>query len=310
MADRGIQKMADSVKKYGLIADSACDLPEETVKTLGIEIVPFYISFGNENYLKEGKELSVQSFYEKMKTAGGAYPKTSLPSVDDYMRVFEKFAGEKIPVICICLSSELSGSYNSAVNAAELVKETYPDAEINVIDSHLATILQGAMLIEAARMRRDGLSCGECVKKLRKMMLTGRIYFSIGTMDYLIHGGRVGRLKGAVASTLGLKPILMFGQGELVSKGVARNKKKAISKLIELAADYFEKSQEDAALYHIVTGYGEDRSGCDKLREQLAGAFCGHGIKVMPVYRIGATIGVHVGPQTLGLGFIKKYEYV
>lgn len=302
--------MTDYKEKYGLMADSACDLPGETVKTLGIDIVPFYISFGGETYFKEGTELSVQDFYEKMKTSGSIYPKTSLPSVDDYMQAFEKFAKDKMPVICLCLSSELSGSYNSAVNAAGLVREVYPDAEITVIDSHLATILQGTLLIEAARMRKDGLSCGECVKKLRRLMITGRIYFSIGTMDYLIHGGRVGRLKGAVASTLGLKPILMFGQGELVSKGVSRSRKKAISKMVELTGEYFEKSGEDASQYHIVTGYGDDRNECDKLRGQLTEAFKSYGLRAVPVYRIGATIGVHVGPQTLGLGFIKKYEFV
>ena len=300
--------MADN-KNFRLITDSACDLSDETLNALRIDVVPFYIAFDNENYLKEGSEMTSELLYKKMEEMPDVFPKTSLPSVSDYMAVFEPCAAAGEDVICICLSSELSGSYNSARNAAQIVEESYPDAKITVLDSHFATIAQGLLVTEAARMRNAGLDYSKCVKKLRSLIMTGRIYFSIGTMDYLVHGGRVGRLKGAVASTLGLKPILKFGRGELAAKGVSRSTKKAMVKMAELTKSYFEQSGEDMSQYHIVVGYGSERKLCDTFKEMLVKK----GISVhqtLPVCRIGAAISVHVGPQTVGLGFLKKYEYV
>lgn len=294
------------IKSFCLVTDSACDLPDETQKALDIKVVPFYVAFEDGTYLKEGKQMSAAALYEKMAAAPDVFPKTSLPSVDDYVSVFSPPAALGEAVLCICLSSELSGSYNSARNAAELVKETYPKAQITVIDSHMATVSEGLLVTEAARMRKAGIGYEECVRALHKLLPTGRIFFSVGTMDYLIHGGRVGRLKGAAASTLGLKPILMFGRGELVSKGVARSKKKAAAKLLELAKAYFEQSGEDISAYNVVLGYGGSREDCDMLRHLAeSDRFFGH--QIMAVHRIGAAIGVHVGPQTVGIAFLKKY---
>lgn len=295
--------------KYRLITDSACDLPDETQRALCIDVVPFYVAFDNENYLKEGSQLKAEQLYKKMESAPGVFPKTSLPSVEDYMAVFMPSAKDGEAVICICLSSELSGSYNSARNAAELVREIYPDAKITVIDSHMATVAQGLLVTEAVRMRRAGLDYESCVKKLRALLPTGRIFFSIGTMDYLIHGGRVGRLKGAAASTLGLKPVLMFGRGELVSKGVSRSKKKAMAKMLELSKAYFEQTGENVSQYNVVFGYGSSREDCDAFK-RLAEADGLFGRHTMPAHHIGAAISVHVGPQTVGIGFLKKFEYV
>lgn len=296
-------------KSFCLVTDSACDLPDETQKALDIKVIPFYVAFDDGVYLKEGEGLNPEAFYEKMSASPGIFPKTSLPSVDDYASVFIQCAAAGEAVICICLSSELSGSYNSARNAAELVKETYPKAEITVIDSHMATVSEGLLVTEAARMRKYGIGYDRCVEAIRKLLPTGRIFFSVGTMDYLVHGGRVGRLKGAAASTLGLKPILMFGRGELVSKGVARGKKKAAAKLLELAKAYFMQSGEDIRAYNVVLGYGGSREDCDALKRLAAqDSFFGH--QTIAVHRIGAAIGVHVGPETVGIAFLKKSSRV
>ena len=103
--------------KFQIVSDSSCDLPKERAQELGVDIVPFYVSFEEENYMKEGVDISVEDFYQMMADRAGTFPKTSMPSVQDYVDVFEKYVKDGVPVLCICLNAAFSGSIQSAMNA-------------------------------------------------------------------------------------------------------------------------------------------------------------------------------------------------
>jgi DegV family protein with EDD domain len=120
------------------------------------------------------------------------FPKTSMPSVQDYVDVFTPIVKAGEGVLCICITTKFSGSYNSAVNARNMLLEDYPDAKIEVIDSTLNTVEEGIFVREAARMKAAGLSLEESVQALERIKSTGRIIFTVGSLDYLIHGGRIG----------------------------------------------------------------------------------------------------------------------
>ena len=126
-------------KKVQIVSDGSLDLSQEITKEHDIEVVPFYVSFDSETYQKEMVELGVRDFYNEMVEHPDVFPKSSMPSVDDFYQVFEKSAKEQIPVICICITRKFSGSLQSATVAKEMIEEEYPDAKITLIDSTVNT---------------------------------------------------------------------------------------------------------------------------------------------------------------------------
>ena len=294
---------------YQIITDSSCDLGVDIAKAQGIKVVPFYVTFDGETYQKEIKEVGVREFYQKMIDFPDVFPKTSLPSIQDYLEVFRPYAGKGQDILCMCLSSKFSGSYNAAVNAREMILEEYPGIKIAVLDTALATVLQGLLVLEAVRMQQDGLSLAENVKNLERLKSTGRIIFTVGNFEYLIHGGRIGKVMGSAASTLGIKPLIMMKEGELFPTGIARSRVKARKKIIEQAKEYFEKTREKPEDLRLAMGYGYDREEAVLFRDQLLESMQGYSdINEIELYQIGATISVHTGPHPLGMGFLRKYD--
>ena len=144
-------------KKVQIVSDGSLDLPQEITDAHDIEVVPFYVSFNGETYQKEIEEIGIREFYQEMVDHPDVFPKSSMPSVDDFYQTFVKSAKENIPVICICITTKFSGSLQSATVAKEMVKDEYPEARITVIDSTVNTVLQGLYVLEACRMRDMGL---------------------------------------------------------------------------------------------------------------------------------------------------------
>ena len=161
--------------EYKIIADGACDLYGENADKIGVQIVPFYVAFEENVYKKEGAEIEVRHFYKEMVENPTVFPKTSMPSVQDYVYVFTPIVKAGEGVLCICITTKFSGSYNSAVNARNMLLEDYPDAKIEVIDSTLNTVEEGIFVREAARMKAAGLSLEESVQALERIKSTGRI---------------------------------------------------------------------------------------------------------------------------------------
>lgn len=129
----------------------------------------------------------------------------------------------------ICITTKFSGSYNSAVNARNMLLEDYPDAKIEVIDSTLNTVEEGIFVREAARMKAAGLSLEESVQALERIKSTGRIIFTVGSLDYLIHGGRIGKVLGGAVNMLGIKPMIVMQDGEIFSSGMARGERNPLT---------------------------------------------------------------------------------
>lgn len=137
---------------YKIVTDGSCDLPPELCRQKNIDVVPFYVSFDSENYRKEIAEMPIRDFYEQMVSDPTTFPKSSMPSVQDYVDVFTPIVEAGKGVICICITTKFSGSFQSAMNAREMILENYPDARITVMDSTLDTVLQGIFVLEAAKL--------------------------------------------------------------------------------------------------------------------------------------------------------------
>lgn len=294
---------------FQIISDGSCDLAPELVKENNVKVVPFYVSFDKEHYFKEIEEVGVRDFYQQMVDQPDVFPKTSLPAIDDYITAFTPYVKEGVPVICLCLSSKMSGSYNSACNAKEILLDDYPDAKITVIDSILITGLQGLFVLEAVRMRENGLSYEETVEKLESLKETGRVVFSTADISYLKTGGRLGKLISIANNALKIKPLILFKEGEIFPTGVVRARKKSYEKMIEQTRKYFKESGENPDDYEFSVGYGYDKEEGEMFRDAILEDMKTYSNKQsLDTFQIGATIGVHTGPHPLGIVFLKRYD--
>lgn len=295
---------------YHIISDGSCDLPKELAAEKDITVVPFYVSFDDEHYLKENVEIGIRDFYQQMVDRKGVYPKSSMPSTQDYVDAFTPYAQQGTPVICICITTKFSGSMQSALNAKAIVGETWPEAEITVIDATINTVLQGLYVLEAVKLRDSGMGYRECVARLEEIKSTGRIFFTVGDMEYLKHGGRIGKVSAVAGSVLGIRPVITLKEGEIFPSGIGRGRKRTTEKAISLLLDYLEENGRAIGRYSIAIGFGYDYEEAVAFRERTLEVLRSQGYDVgegdIPIYQIGATISVHTGPYPLGFGIIEK----
>lgn len=246
-------------KQFQIISDSSCDLPPELAREKNIRVVPFYVSFDDKTYLKEVEEVGVREFYQRMVDNPGVYPKSSLPGIQDYYDAFEPYVKEGIPVFCICITTKFSGSMQSALSARGLILEKYPQAQIRVMDATVNTVLQGLLVLEAAAMQESGAGYEETIARMEEIKSTGRIFFTVGSMEYLKAGGRIGKVAGVAGALLGIKPVITLKQGEIFPSGIGRVRRKTMQKTVDLLLDYLRERGDDIGNYSIVIGYGYDR---------------------------------------------------
>lgn len=298
-------------KKVQIITDGSCDLAKELTIEKDITVVPFYVSFDSQNYLKEMEELDVREFYQKMVDNPDVFPKTSMPSVDDFYQVFLPLAKEGVPAICICITAKFSGSLQSATTARDMILEEYPDAKITVIDSIMDTVLQGLYVLEACRVRDLGWEYDRIVESLLAIRESGRIFFTIGNIDYLKHGGRIGKLAGLAGGVLKIKPLITLMEGEIQNSGITRNREKSMKKVIEMLAQYIDERHVTKDDYSITIGYGYDYEEALRFREMALEMLRDKiGLEELPIFQIGATIGVHTGPYPIGFGIVKRADKI
>lgn len=299
--------------EYQIITDGSCDLPSTLVKEKKLIVVPFYVSFDNQTYKKEIVELDIRTFYNEMVSNPKVFPKSSMPSSQDYVDVFEPLIKNGIPIICICITTKFSGSMHSALTAKDMLLEEYPKAKITIIDATVNTVLQGIYVLEAVRMQEAGYAYDQVVNRLEQIKITGRIFFTVGDMEYLKHGGRIGKLAELAGSILGIKPLITLKEGEIFPSGITRNRKKSMEKIIDLLLDYLKVTRKDIHAYSLAIGFGYDEKESEEFRvmainklNQKLDLQIPLTQEDLPLYQIGATISVHTGPYALGIGIVEK----
>ena len=293
------------MKDFEIISDGSCDLSDEAVSKLGIRVVPFYVAYDEESYLKEKVDFQVQEFYQKLMDNPGVFPKTSMPTAEDYCQEFQKAFELNKNILCITISKKFSGSLNSALMARDMFLEEHPDARVEVVDSTVNSCTQGLLVREIARMRENGLTLDEVLPKIEEIKVTGRSYFTINGLSYLQHGGRIGKLTAIVGNILKVTPLIVQKDGEIQSGGIALSRKRAIMKIFDKFKSTLHKHNLSLEDYLIVVGYGNSLEEGMKFAKKFEKIF---GKKVELFDQIGATIAVHTGPYPIGIAFIRKYD--
>ncbi|MEF3302919.1 DegV family protein [Paenibacillus sp. GYB003] len=276
--------------KIRIVADSTSDIPESLRKQLGIEMVPLKVHFGSETFY-DAVTIQPAQFYEKLKTSS-ALPTTSQPSPADYMDVYKKLAeGPDTEIISIHLSSAMSGTYQSALLAKSLLEQ---ELSLSVVDSKSASYGSGVLAVEAAKAAAAGKSADDILALIGQIRKELRIYFLVGTLEYLQKGGRIGKAAALFGSLLNIKPILTIDDdGEVASVDKVRGHKKAVARIVDLLkADFGDRK------LNMTVAHAGSPEAADEFSEVLKAHF---DIAEMTFTEVGPVIGTHAGPGTVAV---------
>jgi DegV family protein with EDD domain len=270
-----------------VVTDSACDLPDDLIESLGIEIVPLTIRFGHEE-LVDRKELTTDEFWRRLE-ASDVLPETSAPSAGAFEETFRRLAGDGATgIACVNLSSKLSATMQAAQVAAQSVQDACPVA---VIDSLSVSMGLGNLCITAAERAVDGDSLDSIVANAIDRRNRTKLFGTLDTLEYLKKGGRVGNARALLGSMLAIKPVVELRDGEVEEAGKVRTRSKALRLLVDRVK---EGPFEQLAVLH---GNAPDLDDLLTLLEPLSPR------DEIVVGQIGPVIGTHAGPGVIGVTF-------
>lgn len=286
-------------KKFIVCTDSGCDLKVEDCEQYEIFAMPLKYELNGVEHTDTMRNEDCHIFYEGMR-AGDA-PKTSQANTVQFTEfwtpLLEKY---DLPIVHIALGSAISGTYNSGVMAAEAIKESFPDAEIYMVDSTLASIGYGILAQYAADMRDNGATPQECVAWLEENKPRMHAYYTTDDLKYLYRSGRVSKTSAMLANALNICPILNLDlAGHLLVQDKVRGTKKAIKKIHEYVAENVINAEEQVT--YVCHSDIEERA--HKFGEDLKAEF---GFKEIKYTYIGPTIGANCGPQLMAIFFLGK----
>lgn len=275
-----------------IVVDSSADFFAEELKERQIELVPLNVTLGGETY-QDGVNLEKNQFYELL-IGQEDFPKTSQPSPENFLNLFEDAKEKGDDVICLLLSSSLSGTCQTA----HLAKNMAEYDRIYIVDSLSATIGIRLLAEQADKLRQQGLPAAEIASQLEELKSRIRIFAGVDTLEFLCRGGRVSRASAAIGELANIKPIISVSQeGKVVVLGKCLGKNKALRFLMDkLEAN---PADEDFPFYSIFT-YGTENT--EKLEAKLEKA----GLSYTSRQQVGASIGAHVGPGAFGFIYIAK----
>ncbi|QPW48188.1 DegV family protein [Bacillus thuringiensis] len=282
-----------------IITDSAADLPVELLQAYDIDLIPLRVYDEAETEYLDGVTLESVTLLQKMRE--GAVYRTSLPSLETFQDKFVSYAKEGNPCIYLAFSSELSGTYQSSIVIKEEVKETYADLDLEIIDTKCASLGQGLVVLEAAKMAKDGASKEDILKRVAFLMNHMEHIFTVADLQYLVRGGRLSKVAGFIGGLLNIKPILNVEEGKLVPLEKVRGKKKVLSRIV----DIMEERGKDLKDQTIGMTHGDDLETAEALKALITERF---GCEVFIVNTIGAAIGAHTGPGVITLFFLNEVE--
>lgn len=278
-----------------IITDSTAYLNRNILKELDITEISMTVNLEDGSFLET--ELSNAEFY-KMIEGNKAIPTSSQPSPLVFYDNFLRLVKEGHEVLSILISSELSGTYSSALQARRMVLEEIPEARIEIIDSRTTVAQLGLMALSAARAAREGASIEETMEKANSVFSRSKLFFIPRTLEYLKRGGRIGEAASLLGTILQVKPILTVS-GAVSVYAKVRTFEKAVKHMLQIfEEDYQTCGIEEIAVHHI-----NSPVECEQLLLQELKNKTEREILISP---IGPVIGLHVGPGTLGLAYITK----
>lgn len=273
-----------------IVTDRGADLSPEQLQGLNIHFAPLRITLDNQTYTS-GVDLHQDVFYEMLGNTD-SYPTTSTPSAGDFVDLYRSLAKTDPEILSIHISSGLSGTLNTAKMAAQMV----PEAKVTFFDSKTLSCPLGWQVEAAARAAQAGMKIEQVVALLERIRQKTEGLFTLNSLKYLIHGGRISHLKGLVGSLLNIKPII----GPEKEKGMYETKaqeitfNRALQRMVTLIESWYPRGSS----LRLQLLHGNNEKGIEQLRQYLSGVFDCHWL---PTVRVAPVLGAHTGPSLVGL---------
>lgn len=271
------------MRRIQIITDSTAYMTKDYVNKNKIEIVPLLVNFGGE-IIKEGFPGEFNVFYEKLKNTKD-FPTTSQPSTGDFVKAYERAFNTVEEIIVLTISSELSGTYNSARLAADILETD----KITVIDSRTSAGNLKLLVEQAVHLAEKGFTRINIEKKILKQIENMNINLTVDTLEYLKRGGRLSNTTAFIGNLLNIRPVIGLVDGKLVPVGKERGKKKAMERIISLVPDYAKR----ISIAHV-----QNLEEAEAYKIELIKRFTNAEITID---ELGPVIGSHIGPKAIGL---------
>ena len=287
-----------SMDDFVILTDSCCDMTAQMAADLELEVLPLSLNMGDQvyhNYL-DGREIGFRDFYAKLRS--GALATTSAISVGVFDEAMRKILDIGRDVLYLAFSSALSTTYQSAVIAAEDLKESHPGGKVLVVDSLCASLGQGLLVWYAARMKAQGKSMEEVRDWLEDNKLHLCHWFTVDDLHFLKRGGRISPATAVVGTMLSIKPVMhVDDEGRLVKVGTARGRNASLKALV----NHMEETAIDPGSQVVFISHGDCLEDAQKVADDVKRRF---GVEQVVLNNVGPVIGAHSGPGTVALFFL------
>jgi DegV family protein with EDD domain len=277
--------------RVAIVTDSTAYIPQDWVKKYDLSVVPLFVLWSGEE-LKDGVDIYPTEFYQRLESAK-EMPTTSQPTPAEFHKVYQTLAEKGHDILSIHISSKLSGTVDSAIQA----KAMLPEANIEVFDSLSASMETGWHVLAAAKAAMRGASLAECKAMAEKAQANSGILFMVDTLEFLHRGGRIGGAQRFLGTALNFKPILEIQDGAIEALERVRTKRKALDRLMEL----IEERIDGRKPVYLSSIHANAAETAEEVLEQLAA-------RVKPVEtaitEVSPAIGTHTGPGAIVLSYL------
>lgn len=280
-----------------IVADSGCDLPYSFLQERNISFLPLIVHLNNTDY-EDFVTIDPKQVYDAMRN--GEVAKTSQASPLKMKELFTELAQSGRPAVYIAFSSQLSGTYQTAMMVREEVLEQYPNFQLTIIDSKCASLGLGLVVMKASELAQQRMPYEQLCETVSSYCRHMEHIFTVDDLEFLARGGRISKTSAFVGGILNIKPLLHVEDGKLIPIEKIRGRKKVFKRMIEL----MEERGNDLQKQVIGISHGDDEEAALELKRMIEEKF---GCTRFFISPIGGAIGAHAGPGTLALFFLNEY---
>ena len=282
------------MSKIAIVTDSTSDIPKDLIAKHLITSVPLSVIFEEKTFLDDGKQITSEEFYKKLRSSE-KLPTTTQPTPRDFVDTYNRLLEDHDRILSIHISKKMSGT----INSAEMAKQQMPDAPIEIIDSELTHMPLGFLVLEAASLAAAGRPYDEILSAIGDLKSRMHELFVPSTLEYLKKGGRIGKAKGLIASLLEIKPILTIHDGEVSQFKTARRWNQAKTEIL----NSMEAAIDDPSKLTVSVGDSDTEEDGAEMYNRIKEKF---GPKEIFRVGIGAVVGTHLGPGGICISFYEN----
>ncbi|KEI07086.1 DegV family protein [Clostridium botulinum] len=289
------------MNKYTILTDSCCDLPIDYLINNNVSYVSLTYRLDDKEFYDDfGQSVKYTEIYDYMRK--GNIPKTSQVNPQAFYNVFKEILDKNQNILYICVSSGLSGTYNSANIAKSMILDEYKESKIEIVDVLTASLGQGLMVMKSVEMKNAGMDLEQTAKKLEDIRFKLNTYITVDDLNYLKKGGRISSTAALVGAVLHIKPILTLNdEGKVISILKVKGKKSLIRKLSEIVCEKITNPEQE----EICICHADSEFQAEKLKEAILQKIQ---VRNVVINDIGPVVGTYGGPGALAVFFIGEHR--